>query len=328
MTGTGGGTISVALCTYNGASFVADQLRSILNQDTLPLEIVIADDGSTDATLAIINQIARGYAGPTEIRLVDTDRVGGVTQNFDRAIGQCRGDIVVLCDQDDTWEPQKLAVLGQAFSGAATPRLVFSDATLIDDTGARLPGTLHESLLLGRRERAELRSGRAFDLLIRRNVVTGAVAAFSRDLYARATPFPASWVHDEWLAIIASVVGDVVLIEQALVNYRLHAANQIGVADPGVASRIGRMLQPRGDRYLRLRRRSGDLVERLESLAAPADTLAIARRKLEFESSRAAYPRSRIRRLGPVLRLLAKGSYARYSSQRRLDSVRDVLQPA
>lgn len=328
MSGPGGKTISVALCTYNGAAFLGDQLRSILNQDTPALEVVIADDGSTDGTLAIIEDVTRGHKGPTEIRLVHTDRVGGVTQNFDRAIGQCRGDIVALCDQDDTWEPHKLTVLSEQFVDARAPRLVFSNATLIDEVGAPMPGTLHGGLRLGRRERAELRTGRAFDLLIRRNVVTGAVAAFSRDLYPRATPFPASWVHDEWLAIIASAIGDVVLVDQALVNYRLHAANQIGVADPGVASRMGRMLQPRGERYVRLRRRSGDLVERLESLAAPADVLALARAKLDFETSRAAYPRSRVRRLGPVLRRLANGSYARYSSQRRLDAVRDILQPA
>ncbi|MBN2177340.1 MAG: glycosyltransferase family 2 protein [Demequinaceae bacterium] len=328
MSDSGGKRVSVALCTYNGEAFLGDQLRSILNQDAPALEVVISDDGSTDGTLAVIEDVTEHYSGPTEIRLIHTTRVGGVTQNFDRAIGQCRGEIVALSDQDDTWEPHKLRVLGEYFVDASTPHLVFSDAALIDDAGARLSGSLHGSLRLGRRERHELRSGRAFELLIRRNVVTGAVAAFSRDLYTLATPFPTSWVHDEWLAILASAIGDVALVNETLVNYRLHAANQIGVADPGVTSRIGRMLEPRGDRYSRLEERSRDLVLGLERLAVPDPLLALARRKLAFEEIRAAYPKTRLGRIGPIAKQCFHGSYARLSSQRRLDTIRDLLQSA
>jgi len=206
--------------------------------------------------------------------------------------------------------------------------LVFSNASLIDETGTRLPGTLHDSLRLGRRERTELRAGRAFDLLIRRNVVTGAVAAFSRDLYADAAPFPPSWVHDEWLAIIASAIGEVVLVDETLVHYRLHSANQIGVSDPGVASRVKRMLEPRGDHHRLLQERAAALVARLDALGAPDAVRAVAERKFHFETRRAAYPRNRLRRFIPVMRELTRGSYAKLSSQRRFDVVRDILQPA
>ncbi len=328
MSGSGAKTVSVALCTYNGEAFVGDQLRSILDQETPALEVVISDDGSTDGTLAIIDDVTKGYPGPTDIRLTHTTRVGGVTQNFDRAIGACRGDVVALCDQDDVWEPRKLSVLGQQFVDAPPHRLVFSNASLIDETGTRLPGTLHDSLRLGRRERTELRAGRAFDLLIRRNVVTGAVAAFSRDLYADAAPFPPSWVHDEWLAIIASAIGEVVLVDETLVHYRLHSANQIGISDPGVASRIGRMLGKRGDRYSRLKTRADDLVRGLERLSTPGPLLALAQRKLAFEEARAAYPKARLSRITPIVRECARGSYSHLSSQRRLDMIRDLLQPA
>jgi len=323
-----GKTISVALCTYNGEAFLGDQLRSILSQDTPALEVVISDDGSTDDTVAVIKNVTKEYEGPTRIHLIHTERVGGVTQNFDRAIGQCRGDIVALSDQDDTWEPHKLRVLGEHFTDASTPHLVFSNAALIDEAGTRLPGTLQGNLRFGRRERAELRSGRAFDLLIRRNVVTGAVAAFSRDLYAYAAPFPTSWVHDEWLAIIAAAVGEVILVNETLVNYRLHAANQIGVSEPGVSSRIKRMLEPRGDHHIRLRERAAALVTRLDALGAPDAVRAVAERKLRFETRRAAYPRNRLRRIIPIVQELVHGSYAELSSQRRFDVVRDILQPA
>ena len=328
MRRNGDGTVSVALCTYNGDAFVAEQLRSILDQTDPATEVVVSDDGSTDGTLATIKGIAKRYRGPTDIRIESTTRVGGVTANFERAIGACRGDVIALSDQDDRWHPNRLAAIRAILPRDDGPRLVFANATLIDGAGAPLPGSLHENLRISRGERAGLHTGRAFEVLLRRNVVTGAATAFTRSLYDLAAPFPEAWIHDEWLAIVAAAFGEVVLLDEPLIDYRLHGGNQIGVADPGAASRLGRMLQPRGERYIRLRRRSADLVERLESLAAPPHVVALARAKLDFETTRAAYPRSRLRRLGPVLRRLANGSYARYSSQRRLDAVRDVLQPA
>ncbi len=287
----------------------------------------MADDGSTDRTLEIIADVARDAGGPTEVRVAHTDRVGGPTPNFDRALAACRGEILVLSDQDDVWEPTRISSILPRFPADGVARLVFSNATLIDAEGEALPGSLHGNLRVSRRERAALASGRALDVLIRRNVVTGAAAALSSELYHLATPFPETWVHDEWLAAIAASLGEVSMIDERLVRYRLHGANQIGVADPGVTSRIGRMIQPRGERYVRLQRRSRDLVARLETLAAPQEALALVRAKLDFETSRAAYAPSRLRRLGPVVKRLARGSYARYSSQRRLDAVRDILQP-
>ena len=51
-------SISVALCTYNGAKYLHSQLDSILNQSFPPDEIVIIDDCSTDSTVNIIKQYA------------------------------------------------------------------------------------------------------------------------------------------------------------------------------------------------------------------------------------------------------------------------------
>jgi len=320
--------VSVALCTYNGDAYVGEQLASILGQDAAATEVVISDDGSTDKTLPIVEGVTKAYKGPTEVRVVSTERVGGVTSNFDRAVGACRGDVIVLSDQDDVWHRDRLSTLLPHFPKDNAVRLAFSDALIIGPDGSPLGGSLRDGLRLSRRERRLFRSGRAFEVLIRRNVITGAVAAFSRELYDLATPFPDSWVHDEWLAILAAALGEVVMLDEALVDYRLHRDNQIGVADPSAPSRLRRMLGPRGDRYSRLARRSKDLVARLEHLPVPEKCLALARRKLDFEETRAAYPDARFRRTGPILRQLFRGSYSRLSSQRRLDVFRDLLQPA
>ena len=56
-------TLSVAMCTYNGSKFIQDQLNSIINQSRLIDEIIIYDDCSTDATVAIINEYIEKHPG-------------------------------------------------------------------------------------------------------------------------------------------------------------------------------------------------------------------------------------------------------------------------
>lgn len=321
-------SVSVALCTFNGERFIEEQLRSILAQDLPAMEVVVCDDGSTDATVSIIQAVAAANPTATPIRLVHTDRVGGVTRNFDRAIAACRGDIIALSDQDDRWDPLRLQTMVPLLVGHAGPSLVFADAALIDARGETLNGTLQAGLLLSRWECARIDGGRPFDALIRRNVVTGAACAFTRDLYEFATPFPDSWVHDEWLAILAAASGRVVRSSEVLGAYRLHESNQIGLPGTSVRARLTRMLAPRGDRYVQIHDRTVTLVAKLSGEGASERVLALARRKEAFESARASYPAGRLGRVLPVLARWVRGDYRRLSSQGGLDVVRDLAQPA
>ena len=320
--------MSVALCTYDGQRFVEEQLRSILAQDTPPDELVISDDASNDDTMAIVRRVVANGTPSVDIRIIGTSRAGGVTANFERAVRACRGDIIILSDQDDVWHPDRVSTVLSAFAGPDAPLLVFADANLIDASGASLPGSIHTNLRLSRSEARRIDAGDSFAVLIRRNVVTGAVTAFSRSLLDAALPFPPDWVHDEWLAIIAAAIGTVRRVPARLIDYRIHDNNQIGVDDPSRHSRLARMLEPRKDRYQRLSRRSQGLADRLARLGVNPFRLALARRKASFESARATYPNSRLRRVAPVLRQWFRGNYARLSSQRRLDVARDLLQPS
>ncbi|MCH5716822.1 glycosyltransferase [Niabella hibiscisoli] len=98
-------SISVALCTYNGAAFLQEQLDSILGQDLPPNEIIICDDGSTDDTLSILERYRQKY--PAIIKVIYNKQQLGSVKNFEKAINLCSGDIIFLCDQDDIWFPHK-----------------------------------------------------------------------------------------------------------------------------------------------------------------------------------------------------------------------------
>ena len=62
------GKVSVLVTTYNHAAFVEDTLRSVLDQTYRNLQIVVADDGSTDGTPAVITRLAEGDAGRRILR--------------------------------------------------------------------------------------------------------------------------------------------------------------------------------------------------------------------------------------------------------------------
>src|SRR5690242_1846918 len=98
--------ISVAMCTFNGARFLPEQLESITAQTRLPDELVICDDRSADESLEIIRAFLD--RPPFTVRLEINERNLGSTKNFEKAIGLCQGEIIALADQDDVWFPQKL----------------------------------------------------------------------------------------------------------------------------------------------------------------------------------------------------------------------------
>lgn len=335
-------TSAVALCTYNGERFLLTQLDSILAGNTLPTEIVIADDGSTDSTLRIVEQWApRASALGIRVEVIAGANVG-VTANFARAIGATSSDIVVLSDQDDAWHPPRLQVALDAFQGDDTLLLHHGNARLVDRDGDDLGLTLFGGLSVSEAEIAGINAGTAFDVYLRRNVATGATVAFRRELFERAAPLPEGWLHDEWLAIIAAATGTVAATTQTLIDYRQHGSNVVGVEEPTLAYKVKRMLATSPERNIALAERSRVLADRLAGMPTAANTDAAAdggsvggvpaavrdaaRAKARFERIRAGLPAARILRLPTVLRAARGGGYQRFASQGLLDIARDLLQ--
>ena len=84
--------ISVALCTYNGETFIEEQLKSILEQTVPVTEIVIFDDASSDATISKIKKIDQ--KSPGIIRLFHNKSNVGFCENFEKALTECDGDYI------------------------------------------------------------------------------------------------------------------------------------------------------------------------------------------------------------------------------------------
>ena len=101
--------ISVAMATYNGERFLEEQLRSLGEQTTLPDELVVCDDTSTDRTPQILAQFAKRASFP--VKLFTNDQRLGWRKNFLKAARLCTSEYIAFCDQDDVWLKEKLAVV-------------------------------------------------------------------------------------------------------------------------------------------------------------------------------------------------------------------------
>lgn len=327
-------TISVALCTYNGARFIEEQLRSVLSQTLPPNEIVLSDDASSDATVGLAQATVAAFlagnpAVTLTLRVLRNPAPLGVIKNFEQAATACEGDLIALCDQDDRWDPKRLATVVEEFRARPDLLLLHGDARLIKDDGSPLGYSLFQSLAVTPREKRLIGSGNGFSALLGRNLVTGTTTIFRRELLGRAVPFPHVWVHDEWLAIIAAASGRIDFLTDQLVDYRQHDGNEIGARKLSLRDRVRKFREPREERNQNLVDRAEVLLERVIALGdlVPPANVEKARAKLIHERFRLNLPGSRWRRVRPVLREAAAGQYSRFS-RGRIDAVRDLVQPA
>lgn len=105
--------ISVCMATYNGQKYIKKQIDSILLQLNEDDELIISDDGSTDNTLNIIkhyadNRILLLHHEPISWHKKYYQTNARISANFENAISHATGDIILLSDQDDIWQPNKI----------------------------------------------------------------------------------------------------------------------------------------------------------------------------------------------------------------------------
>ena len=218
--------ISVALCTYNGERYIREQLESILNQ-TMPVdEIVVCDDGSTDNTLHIIESIRDG--SHTDIRIYCNEKNLGPAYNFQKNIDLCCGDIIFLSDQDDVWYQDKVSNVIDYFSRNPNIDTVFTNATLIDNEGSVLNGSLWDHCF-DKDVKTLFDAGLKFECFAYGNHATGATMAIRKQKLPNIN-YNSDFLHDHALAVLAANNDSLGYINQCLTYYRLHGNQVCGIS--------------------------------------------------------------------------------------------------
>jgi len=309
--------ISVAMCTYNGSRYLREQLESIAAQTRLPDELIICDDRSTDETPETLEKFT--HQATFAVRVEFNQNNLGSTGNFENAIRRCQGRIIVLADQDDVWHPHKLSRISEVFDREKDVGAVFSDAELIDANSRPLAKTLWNSVSFNSREQDKFEDGGGLEVMLKHPVVTGATMAFRRDFKDLVLPIPSSQIHDHWIALLIASVSQLAPIRDLLIQYRKHAAQQIGAGNidslwqlTQVSRRMSR------DFYLGEVERFNEISERLRCHIATfrphQQALRMIQEKINHRKTRGSFPSSKVLRLPSLVREVATFRYWRYSN--------------
>lgn len=222
--------IDVLLSTYNGERYLGEQLQSLWEQTCQDFTVLVRDDGSTDGTVALLRKAV--VERPGRIQLVtDGESRLGPRDSFAKLMSIASAPYYAFCDQDDHWLPDKLALLLAAVQsveqrrGTDCPVLCCSDVVVADeDLRATDPSYFAK-------HRISARDGRDLALrrLIFRNYAIGATTMINAALARQCTPVPhAAIMHDWWCALVATALGEAVVLSQPLMLYRQHGGNAIG----------------------------------------------------------------------------------------------------
>lgn len=203
--------ISVCVAAFNGEKYIEEQILSVLRNLDSQDEIIISDDGSSDRTRRIVDDLAEK---DRRIRIIDGPRKG-LIKNFENAIVHSKGDIIFLCDQDDVWKDNKVKTVLDIF-GNTDCTLVMHDACIVDSNLRILGCSFFEF--------KKCKKGYWRNLI--KNSYIGCCMAFKRSILDYAIPFPDNIpMHDQWIGLLSERVGKVEFCNEQLLLYRRHSNN-------------------------------------------------------------------------------------------------------
>ncbi|WP_028957932.1 glycosyltransferase [Sulfitobacter sp. 20_GPM-1509m] len=208
---------TVLMATRNGAAHLPAQLASLAAQSHADWRLWVSDDGSTDATRALVQDFARDH----DVRWIEGPQRGAAA-NFMHLL--CHPDLpsgpVALSDQDDIWLPDKLARASAALARTDAPVLYGAGSLHIDEDGTP------------RGTSPDWPRGPSFENALVQNVVSGhstALNAAALDIVRRAGVPQGIAFHDWWLYQLMTGAGaQVVLDAHPVLHYRQHAGNVMG----------------------------------------------------------------------------------------------------
>lgn len=223
--------IVVLLSTFNGEKFLETQIESILNQNgqnkDFNLKILVRDDGSTDSTIGILKRQKRIDILPSFGKNI------GVKKSFFELLSKSPvADFYFFSDQDDIWPPNKIQRFLEHYESSkikdGIPVGIYSDLWISDENG----------ISTGERMSYKYKWTKKPDykFFAWNYRVTGAAFAINYDAKNLIQTVPVSWqseinMHDSFIALLLSIVGQIIQIDEPLLFYRQHGGNLVGASN-------------------------------------------------------------------------------------------------
>lgn len=222
--------IAILLSTYNGEKYLEEQLMSLLSQTNKMWKCYIRDDRSNDKTQQIIDKYIQNY--PQKFQQFFADKNMGPAQSFMSLLLDYSYDekYFMFCDQDDVWKENKiektLEKMREFEDGGNKAILVHSDLEVVDENLVILHTSMKQSSKLNPRNTK-------IENLILQNNITGCTVMINDCLRREIKKDKNIIMHDWWIAMIASICGEIKYINDSLILYRQHSSNSIGAKEGG-----------------------------------------------------------------------------------------------
>ena len=216
--------MSILIANYNYARYLPAALDALLAQTYPHWQAVVCDDGSTDDSVAVVQRFAERDPRITLVQKTN----GGQTSTVNACYSHLTGDIICLLDADDTFEPNKLASIVDAFAKNPQAGVCNHSAKVIDSDGHALPMTLNHCLDSGwLASEAIDRGGCVY-------VPTTSCMSMRREIAEAVFPIPAEQRRDVdgYLGMVMQFLTPFLLIDQPLAGYRVHGNNMGGLTEP------------------------------------------------------------------------------------------------
>ena len=308
----------MVVTTYNGEKYIREQINSILNQTRVPDEVIILDDGSTDKTIDILTEYENNHPSVFDIKVNDKNL--GVTKNFEQGIRVSNGDAIFLCDQDDVWHPEKVERQVAALLNN-NGLLSFHDSLVVDESLS--PLNTHWNLISYSDTNQSPQSD--FSQLTVRNFVKGSTILMDSSLREYILPIPQGWAYDWYIALISTLISELIPVNETLHKYRRHENQESGQHPNSIYATLQRgiLSNTNAEQYRKNAASWEELEKKLNKL--PSSCLRIDRssaKKLifqrhQYESNRATiYERNTgiLSKLRAITDNVSKGYYSMYGS--------------
>jgi glycosyltransferase involved in cell wall biosynthesis len=209
--------VAVLLSSFQGEKYITEQIQSVLSQLPEDGRLIIRDDGSTDETVKRIEAFE-------DMRIsVTRGENCGFVKSFFILLRQAPedADVVMLCDQDDVWLPNKIQ--------RATDHLKdFNDQPALYCSRLRLVDANLSPIGLS----PKWPHVPSFKNALAENIVTGCTAALNRPALKLVIQYGDAqkiFFHDWWLYLVTSAFGTVIFDPIPTILYRQHGRNAIGM---------------------------------------------------------------------------------------------------
>ncbi len=214
--------VAVVIPLFNHERYIGDALRSVLAQTRPPDRVIVIDDGSTDRSLEAATAVADSRVS------ILTQPNAGAHETLNRAIAAAAADceFIGILNSDDLYEPGRIAACMRCIEAHPSAAVVATRLRLIDESGALLAQDDPRARWVRSVWQARPASLPAWFGIANFTKTTSNL--FGCAEYFHAHPFrPYRYVHDYSFALTAALEDRLVLLDEELLRYRVHAANTI-----------------------------------------------------------------------------------------------------